>query len=251
MIDVHCPQVRRTIASAAFVMHHYAVTPNSPAPRRLRAPRWFDLRVLLGVMLVLCSVLLGAVLLTRASAAQPYLAATHDLAAGTTISDSDVRVTRIRLPHAAERYFAAGQLPNGQALAAPIRAGELVPRSAVQTASAGTTVTIPVRPENAPDLQRGQRITVWVSTRFCQAAVVIADVPVQQVRDGSKGALTADAAVSVVVRLSPELAARVVSAVGLPDVVIRIGVVSGRADDHANDALPDLAGCQAPSSEST
>ncbi len=232
-------------------MHHYAVTPNSPAPRRLRTPRWFDLRVLFGVSLVLCSVLLGAALLSRASATRPFLTATRDLAVGTVITDADVRVTRIRVPHAAERYFGAGQLPTGQALAAPVRAGELVPRSAVRPASAGTTVTIPVRPENAPDLQRGERVTVWVSTRYCQAAVVIADVPVQQVRDGSKGALSADAAVSVVVRLSPELASRVVSAVGLPDVVIRIGVVTGGSDPHANDALPDLAACQAPSPASS
>ena len=42
-----------------------------PAPRRVRPPRWLDLRLVLGVLLVLASVLLGARIVSAADVTVP------------------------------------------------------------------------------------------------------------------------------------------------------------------------------------
>lgn len=44
--------------------------PTSPAARRLASPRWLDGRLVLGVLLVLASVLVGARLLSSADRSQ-------------------------------------------------------------------------------------------------------------------------------------------------------------------------------------
>src|SRR3954452_22866223 len=49
--------------------------PAGPTPRRVRPPRWLDLRLVLGVLLVLGSVLLGARVVTAADATVPVWAA--------------------------------------------------------------------------------------------------------------------------------------------------------------------------------
>src|SRR4051794_32919907 len=51
-----------------------------PTPRRVRPPRWLDLRLVLGVLLVLASVLLGARVVGAADATVPVWAVTGDLA---------------------------------------------------------------------------------------------------------------------------------------------------------------------------
>ena len=57
-----------------------------PTPRRVRPPRWLDLRLVLGVLLVLGSVLLGARVVGAADATVPVWAAAGDLAAGTELT---------------------------------------------------------------------------------------------------------------------------------------------------------------------
>src|SRR4051812_29815423 len=65
-------------------------TPGGPVPRRVRPPRWLDLRLVLGVLLVLGSVLLGARVVTAADATVPVWSAAGNLAAGTVLSDDDL-----------------------------------------------------------------------------------------------------------------------------------------------------------------
>ncbi len=78
MTAVQTPVPRATPAGAA-----------GPSPRRVRPPRWFDLRLLLGLLLVLGSVLLGARVVSAASTTVPVWAVTGDLAAGTVLSSDD------------------------------------------------------------------------------------------------------------------------------------------------------------------
>ncbi len=63
-----------------------------PTPRRVRPPRWLDLRLVLG------SVLLGARVVTAADATGPVWAATGDLAAGTELTADDLVAVRTVLP---------------------------------------------------------------------------------------------------------------------------------------------------------
>src|SRR3954468_16062952 len=72
-----------------------------PTPRRVRPPRWLDLRLVLGVLLVLGSVLLGARVVSAADATVPVWAATGDLAPGTELTADDLVPVDVRLDDAA------------------------------------------------------------------------------------------------------------------------------------------------------
>ena len=112
-------------------------------------------------------------------------------------------------------------------------AGQLLPRSALgPTARNETTLTVPVLPENAPQIKRGQRIAVWVSTQYCQAVLVIGDIVVQDVRQAGTGALSATSDESLVVRAPAALAQRVVTALGLDNATLAGRRAGRRAQRH-------------------
>lgn len=209
------------------------------------------MRLLVGIGLVLGSVVIGAVVVSRADSTRPMLAVSHDLAAGTVLAAADVHPTKVRLASAQSTYVAGDVVVAGRMLSRPLLAGELVPKSALVAAPADeTTLTIPVRPENSPEIARGQRVAVWVSTRYCQAALVVGDVTVQNVRGAGSGALSAASQESLVVRTPKPLALRVITALGLDGATIRIGVLTGAVDPTANDSLPTLNACLDPARSS-
>src|SRR3954471_7193921 len=100
-----------------------------PVPRRVRPPRWLDLRLVLGVLLVLGSVLLGARVVFAADATVPVWAAAGDLAAGTVLTADDLVAVDVRLDDAADAYLATTATPGGRTLSRAVSAGELLPRS--------------------------------------------------------------------------------------------------------------------------
>jgi hypothetical protein len=219
----------------------------SPAPRRLKAPGWLDLRLVLGILLVLGSVLVGARVVASSDDRVGVWQATRSLAAGIVLSESDVEVARVRLPPG-DAYLRAAEPIAGRMLIRPIGEGELVPAGGVGVPSTAMTVTIPVLAAEAPSVERGQRITVWVSTASCRGVVVLSDVVVQDAVAPRSGGLSTSSRLAIAVRVEPDAAARVVQALDLPSAVIRIGVLSasapvGSAPGSAADLL-DLAGCE-------
>src|ERR1700722_10272635 len=104
----------------------------SPTPRRVKSPGWLDARLLVGVLLVLGSVLLGARLLAGADHSYRVLATTRDLAAGTVLTDDDVHPVAVRLPdHGRGVYLGAGTSVVGQQLSRGVARGELLPAGAL------------------------------------------------------------------------------------------------------------------------
>src|SRR3954471_16343060 len=106
-----------------------AAVPPRPAPRLLTPPRWLDLRLVLGVLLVLGSVLLGARVVSAADATVPVWAAAGDLAAGTVLTADDLVAVDVRLDDAANAYLATSTQPAGRTLSRAVSAGELLPRA--------------------------------------------------------------------------------------------------------------------------
>lgn len=223
------------------------MTTSSPTPQRVRTPSWFDLRLLLGLVLVVGSVAFGAIVMSRGNATGRVLAVDHDLAAGTVLTDDDVRVVRVHLSGDVSEYLNGASTVSGRILLRDVGDGELLPAAALGSANPDeTSLTVPVKPENAPDLERGQRVAIWVSTPYCRAVAVLADVTIQGVREAGTGALSAASEASLVIRVSRPLAQRVVTALGLDGATVRIGVVTGTDAAEANMSLPDLATCAAP-----
>lgn len=208
--------------------------PPSPPARRLRQPSWLDLRVVLGLLLVVVSVLAGARVVAAADRSQPVWAVTQDLAAGTVLTPGDLSAVRLRLSAGAERYLQAGSPPTGRALSRDVGAGELLPRSAVIAEPPGQEISLPVSALHVPEsLRRGQRVDVFgtvggagTGTAVPTTVRVLTGVPVQDVRR-PRGTLAGAGGLdlAVVVRVAPEQAAEVVRALrgGALDIAVAVG----------------------------
>jgi hypothetical protein len=197
-----------------------------PIPRRVRPPRWLDLRLVLGVLLVLGSVLLGARVVSAADATVPVWAATGDLAPGTELTADDLVPVDVRLDDAAGAYLSTSTRPEGSSLSRAVRKGELVPRSALEDPADLVQVALPVQAGYAPPgLARGQVVDVYA------------------VADPAAGATgTADGSVTAVVR-----AATVQAISGRSDGVLAsssapVQVVVSVPADEADDVLEAIAG---------
>lgn len=223
--------------------------PPSPRPRRVPTPSWLDLRLVLGVVLVLGSVLIGARIVSGASRTYPTVAARRDLAQGTIVTADDVRLAQVQLPQrGAGVYLAHLEDVVGKRLSRAISSGELVPSDAVGELPAQTTVTVPLESGAAPDLRPGQRIELWVSAAACDSVVLLPDVAVQAVHTDTGGSFSSgDGGQNVVISVSPELADRVISALALEDAKLHAGILVGPSGGgRAEASLVDLSSCASP-----
>jgi hypothetical protein len=140
--------------------------PASPPARRVGAGRR-DVRLALGVVLVVASVVVGSRVLASADDRVPVWSAASALAAGTTLAAADLVATPVAVDDL-QAYAAASQDLVGVRLSRDLGAGELVPRSALSSADAvdRRLVTVPVDPLHAPPtLARGELVDVYVSPR--------------------------------------------------------------------------------------
>jgi hypothetical protein len=219
-----------------------------PTPRRVRPPRWLDLRLVLGVLLVLASVLLGARIVSAADATVPVWAVTGDLAAGTELTVDDLVAVDVRLDHAADAYLSTATRPEGRTLVRAVREGELLPRTALEERVELVQLALPVQSGYVPPgLERGQLVDVYAVADPAAGATSVADgrvtlvvrqAPVQAISGRSEGALsTPTTAVQVVVAVAARDAADVLAAIaGRPLVV----VVHESVD--ADDVVAGMAG---------
>lgn len=224
-----------------------SLPPPSPSPRRVRTPNWLDLRLVAGVFLVVAAVAVGGLVVANAGKTRRVWAVTHDIASGATLTAADVAPARIRMTHAARLYISSDADSDavvGRTVNRNLVAGELLPRAVLGTASTTVTMTVPLTSDQAPKISRGQKITLWVSTKSCQAQVVVGSALVQEVDGAGGGSFGTSSAENVVVRVSPSDAQQVITALDLDGAVVRAGVLSS-----SNQApLPDnLSGCGARS----
>jgi hypothetical protein len=225
------------------------VATTSPSPRRVKTPNWFDLRLVAGVLLVIGSMVAGAVTIAAADSSTRVWAVTRDLAPGSVLTSEDVKPIKVRLP-STDLYFAIDSKASeivGMMVATQLFAGQPLTRPAVVNTAPATTLTVPLSSDQAPSVARGQRIELWLSSKSCHANVILPSVVVQDVQTGGGGAFGTSTAENVVIRVPASDAARVVTALGLDGTVIRAGLLSGKPDPAAGIALQDLTHCSASS----
>jgi hypothetical protein len=243
--------------------------PPGPTPRRVRPPRWLDLRLVLGVLLVLASVLLGARIVSAADATVPVWAVTGDLAAGTELSADDLVAVDVRLDATADAYLSTATRPEGRTLARAVRHGELLPRTALEDADELVQLALPVQSGYVPpSLERGQLVDVYAVADPAAGATAVADgsvtlvvrqAPVQAISGRSEGVLsTPTTAVQVVVAVASDDAADMLAAIaGRPLVVVvhesvdSGEVQAGTAGSRSDDAGPSTSGPVAGGTTST
>lgn len=203
------------------------MTPPSPVARRLRPPSWFEPRLVAGVLLVVVSVATGARIVATADRSVQVWALDRDVAAGTVLTAEDVRPARVRLFDSAPLYLRSTQAPTGRSVSRGLGKGELLPVAALRHPPPGVVVAIPVRPENAPAVSRGQSVDVWAGTKDCAPQRVLAAVPVQEVRSDRVGALASSSGpLQVVVRVGAADAERLLTALGA-EATIRLVLLDG------------------------
>lgn len=225
--------------SALLGVDDPGAAPAGPAPRRVRPPRWLDLRLVLGVLLVLGSVLVGARVVTAAGATVPVWAAAGDLAAGTVLEAQDMVAVQVRLDDVAAGYLATSTDPAGQVLGRAVLAGELLPRGALEPVSEQVQLALPVQAGYAPPgLARGQRVDVYAvadpaagaTDTSGEVSLVVGGAPVQAVSGRGEGVLSAaTTTIQVVVGLDADDVPGVLSAIGgrALVVVVRDGTAAG------------------------
>lgn len=139
-----------------------------PTTPRLRRPSWRDSRLIVGLLMVLASVALGARVVAAADETVPVYAAGTTLVTGHTLTTADLTVVRVRLGAGAAAYLRAqSPVPSGATLLHALGPGELIPVSAVGTASALRLrpVTVPLDGAPPAGLRVGVRVDVWSSSR--------------------------------------------------------------------------------------
>ena len=152
-----------------------------------------DLRLWLGVVLLIAAVLAGGVLVGRSDGGTTVWRATHDLGAGAELSG----LVRTTVPDhlAGGTYLASTQVPEGR-LRWPVPAGALIPAAALDDQAFGGTrrITVPVDPLHAPvGLSPGQPVDVWWTAADTSAApagpptLVLRSVVVADVSEGGVG----------------------------------------------------------------
>src|SRR3954447_19824016 len=202
-----------------------------PTPRRVRPPQWLDLRLVLGLLLVLGSVLLGARVVSAADATVPVWAASGSLAAGTVLTAEDLVAVDVRLDDAARAYLSTATKPEGRTLSRAVSAGELIPRSTLAEPDELVQLALPVQAGYVPpSLQRGQLVDVYAvadpaagATAVADGSVtpVVASVTVQAISGRSEGVLsTPTTTMQVVVSVAARDASGVLSSIGGRPLVV-------------------------------
>ncbi len=140
----------------------------TPTARRLVKPSWKDARLIIGVLLVLLAVVIGAAAFSAADDRVGMWAAKETLTPGHEVGEDDFVRVDVQLGDASSDYLGAGErLPNGAVIDRELRAGELVPRSAVIDPTKKRVREVPVRvdPIYLSNLAVGSRVTVYVPER--------------------------------------------------------------------------------------
>jgi hypothetical protein len=208
--------------------------PGSPRAGRLAVPGWLDGRTLLGVLLVLVSVVVGARVLSAADRSTLVYAVNKDLAAGSILSADDLVPVRVRLFDNVRQYIAvAVEPPTGYVVRRPVGDGELLPRNALARPEQDVDfrlVTVAVDGGHLPsDLDPHQQVDVWVTPKrpdavdapasrplqLTAAQLVLQGVTVSAVARDRSGFGGGSTSVPVELQVRPGEVARLVSAMAL------------------------------------
>ncbi|MDH6531807.1 hypothetical protein M2119_000044 [Aurantimicrobium minutum] len=162
-----------------------------PVMSHLRTRR-LDLRLIIGLVIVLVSALAGYALLSAAGQNTAVYVATTSLSPGHVLQKSDLVLTEVQLGQSQQAYLGATELKAGSVVTQAIAAGELVPLSAVGTAQQVTTTTVVVMldvplPEDATE---GSTVDVWASIAagqgvFGPPAVIISGAHIAHITEAT------------------------------------------------------------------
>lgn len=161
---------------------------------RLRRPRWRDPRLIVGIVLVVASVLMGALLVSRLSETTPVLIAKGPIAPGDPLDAETLTTVELRLGDQQELYVGSfDAVPEGAVAGRAVQAGEMLPVSAVGQPEdvALRPVVIPVDASVAESVVPGATVELWHTSPAPQdggsgeARLLVEEAIVRRVDEGS------------------------------------------------------------------
>lgn len=142
-----------------------------PSARRPARPsgesrRRIDLRLVVGILLVVSSTAGAYVYLSATNSTVDMYVASETLLAGDAIRETDLELVAVSVSGLGDTYVAAGELVDGAVATRTIASGELVPARAVGSVTSITTARLVVAvTEGLPaDTMPGTSIDVWATT---------------------------------------------------------------------------------------
>lgn len=185
-------------SSAPSASDALSAAPPSPSARRARTPKWLDLRLLLGLVLVIASVVVGAQVVSAADETVRVWALERDLSAGTILAADDLRAVDVKLEDHAAMYVAASADPVGQTLGRDVSAGEMLPIAALSEQSELVALALSVRASNVPvTVARGDRVSIYATITpppgadaVATTSLVVSTAAVADLSERSSGALS-------------------------------------------------------------
>jgi len=183
-----------------------AVPLQSPPARRLDRPRWRDTRLLVGILLVLVSVVVGAQVVASADHTSPFVVVKTGKSQNAVLTAADLEVRNLRLDAGtAAHYYAGSALTSlvGMTLVRPATAGELLAQDAVAERTEHPQMsrpTLQVKSGTVEPLGPGDLVKVYVAVGAGadqKVLLVASGLQVTSVREGS-------ATTSVTVEAAPK-----------------------------------------------
>jgi hypothetical protein len=134
-----------------------------PVANRLPRPRWLDVRLISGLLLILVSVVVGAKLFAEVDERVEVWAVTRDLGAQATLAKSDLVVRAVRLDDTARRYVSADEKLDGLVLNRAVGRNELLPVAALSDGMSHDQrrVAVEVYRFSASGLNRGSVVDLY------------------------------------------------------------------------------------------
>ncbi len=158
----------------------------------LSSSRRLDLRLIIGVVIVIATALAGFALVSAADNTTSVYTAAKSLSPGHVIKDSDLVLTDVKLGKSSSAYLDAKGLTQGAVVTKAVAAGELVPLSAVGTAKqvATTNVVVQLDLPLSSDAVVGSNVDVWASMAagqgiFGPPAVIISGAQIAQITEAT------------------------------------------------------------------
>lgn len=139
----------------------------APVAGRLRKPSWKDARLVVGILLVLLATALGAAAMRAADDRVPVFAARQVLLPGQRLDPSMLTQVAVQVDRTGDTYFPAREtLPETGFVLREVRAGELLPRSAVGSAAQVSVqpLAVGVDQVSAATLVAGSVVDVYADT---------------------------------------------------------------------------------------
>lgn len=168
--------------------------------KRIRRPKWTDVRLLVGAVLVVVAVVATYLLISSANSTSRVWISTNALVPGQELVPEDLAIAEVNLTDVGSRYLSADSaMPEGASVRSVVAAGELIPASVVAPMSEldGRIVAIDVAGSIPSVVDSGSLVDVWaqpesngLDDKGIDPAQIVASAPVAHItRDlGSFGA---------------------------------------------------------------